>query len=310
MTEPDSNAAQPETSPTGSSTAHSEVSGLQRVWLRHPRDAFQSQVRIDEEWQSLGYLTRPDLARAVAEYDEFVTLLEDSGTDIDFLPASNDLCLDSIYVRDSSIVTDHGMIFCNMGKQERSGEPAAQRAVAEASSFSVLGAIEDDGCLEGGDFVWLRPDVAAVGRGYRTNSEGIRQLSALLAGVDSELFVVPLPHWKGPSDVFHLMSIISPIADDLALVYSPLMPVPFRERLLDLGFALVEVPDEEFETMGANVLATGPRRALMVDGNPITRGRLEKAGVDVTVYAGNEISMKGCGGPTCLTRPLLRSASS
>jgi N-dimethylarginine dimethylaminohydrolase len=169
----------------------------------------------------------------------------------------------------------------------------------------VLGSIEGTGCLEGGDVTWLTPGTLAVGRGYRTNDEGIRQLRELL-GTDVEVVVVPLPHWRGPSDVFHLMSVISPLADDVALVYSPLLPVVFRDLLLERGTTLVEVPDAEFESMGCNVLAVAPRLVVALDGNPETRRRMEAAGVEVHVYQGAEISSKGCGGPTCLTRPLER----
>ncbi len=288
------------------SKVQSESGPLQRVWLRHARDAFRSQEFVDEQWASLSYAARPDFARAVEEFDRFSAQLERAGATIEWLPTSSKTSIDSIYVRDASIVTRNGLILCNMGKETRSAEPQSHHDGAVAGNLAVLGAIDGVGRLEGGDFVWLRPEVAAVGLGYRTNREGIAQLRTLLAGLANELIVVPLPHWKGPGDVFHLMSIISPIDDDLAVVYSPLMPVPFRERLLDLGIELVEVPDEEFESMGANVLATGPRRVLMVDGNPITRSRLEAAGVEVAVYDGSEISQKGCGGPTCLTRPLTR----
>jgi N-dimethylarginine dimethylaminohydrolase len=148
-----------------------------------------------------------------------------------------------------------------------------------------------------------------VGRGYRTNDEGIEQLRALLADGVDELLVVPSPHWNGPTDVFHLMSVISPLADDLALVYSPLLPVPFRQGLLARGFELVEVPDDEFDSMGCNVLALAPRVALAVEGNPETRRRMEQAGVQVHTFEGEEISAKGCGGPTCLTRPLERATT-
>jgi N-dimethylarginine dimethylaminohydrolase len=154
--------------------------------------------------------------------------------------------------------------------------------------------------------VWLDRRTLAVGRGYRTNDVGIAQLRALLGDAIDELVVVHLPHWRGAGDVFHLMSIISPVDPDLAVVYSPLMPVAFRERLLDRGMTLVEVPDDEFESMGANVLALGSRRCVMLAGNPRTRARLEAAGVDVVEYEGMEISRKGGGGPTCLTRPLRR----
>jgi N-dimethylarginine dimethylaminohydrolase len=155
--------------------------------------------------------------------------------------------------------------------------------------------------------VWLDARTVAVGRGHRTNDEGIRQLRALLGEAIDELIIVPLPHWRGPADVFHLMSMLSPVDRDLAVVYSPLMPVQFRERLLDRGVELVEVPDREFDTMGTNVLALAPRISVMLAGNPRTRAALERAGATVFEYEGNEISLKGGGGPTCLTRPLARA---
>ena len=162
------------------------------------------------------------------------------------------------------------------------------------------------GLLEGGDVAWLDGRTIAVGRGYRTNDAGIAQLRALLGDRVDEFITVALPHWRGAGDVFHLMSIISPVDRDLAVVYSPLMPVPFRERLLAEGKTLIEVPDEEFARMGANILAIAPRRCVLLDGNPITRAKLEAAGAEVLTYEGSEISVKGGGGPTCLTRPLVR----
>jgi N-dimethylarginine dimethylaminohydrolase len=170
----------------------------------------------------------------------------------------------------------------------------------------VVGEITDSGCVEGGDVVWLDDHTIAVGHGYRTNDAGILQLRGILDDVIDELIVVPLPHWRGPGDVLHLMSLVSPVDRNLAVVYSPLLPVGFRQRLLSHGCELVEVPDEEFETMGTNVLALGPRDCLMLAGNPRTRDALERAGARVREYAGQEISVKGAGGPTCLTRPLAR----
>jgi N-dimethylarginine dimethylaminohydrolase len=193
-----------------------------------------------------------------------------------------------------------------MGKPAREGEPGAQEAAFQAIGYPIAGAIVAPGLLEGGDIVWLDQRTIVVGRGYRTNDAGIAQLRAILRDDIDQLIVVPLPHWQGRGDVFHLMSIISPIDLDLAVVYSPLLPVPFREFLIDRGISLVEVPDEEFGTMGANVLAMGRRRAVMLTGNPKTRQRLEAAGVEVIEYEGDNISTKGGGGPTCLTRPLRR----
>ena len=199
------------------------------------------------------------------------------------------------------------MIFCSMGKPAREPEPAAQeRALASLGGApGIAGRIEPPGRLEGGDVIWTGDRTIVVGRGYRTNAEGIRQLRRLL-GEAVDVVEVPLPHWRGAGDVMHLMSLISPVDDDLAVVYSPLLPVPFREWLQDRGYQLVEVPAEEFDTMGTNVLALAPRRCVMLTGNPRTRAALEAAGAEVVEYEGREISVKGAGGPTCLTRPLLR----
>ena len=195
-----------------------------------------------------------------------------------------------------------------MGKRTRQSEPAAQERAFRTfgKEFTVLGRIEPPGQLEGGDVVWLDARTLVIGRGYRTNGEGIRQLQRL---VDESVDVVEvaLPHWRGESDVMHLMSLISPVDRDLAVVYSRLLPVPFRQLLLDRGYRLVEVTDEEFDSMGCNVLALSPSRCVMLAGNPQTRAALEGAGVEVIEYVGNEISVKGAGGPTCLTRPIVRA---
>jgi len=287
-------------------TAESESGRLRRVMLKHARDAFRDPGVIAREWEPLNFSSPPDLSRAIAEYDAFAAVLRDHGADVELLPRADEVSMDSIYVRDASIVCDRGVVLCRMGKALRAGEPEAQAEWFQAAGLPVLGTVQPPGSIEGGDVVWLAPRTMAVGRGYRTNDEGIRQLRALLGDAIDELVVVPLPHWRGHGDVFHLMSIISPVDDDLAVVYSPLLSVPFRERLLDLGLSLVEVPDEEFDSMGANVLAIGPRQCVMVAGNPRTRARLERAGANVIEYEGAEISVKGGGGPTCLTRPLLR----
>ncbi len=295
---------------SGRTTAQSESGALSRVLLKRAEDAFGAPGAIEREWRGLNFTAPPDFSRAVAEYDEFVAAIAASGTQIDYLPPGVGVGLDSIYVRDATVASDAGMILCRMAKAQRAAEPAAQADALRAAGVPIAGSIQPPGQLEGGDAVWLVPRVLAVGRGYRTNADGIRQLRALLGGAIDELIEVPLPHWRGPADVFHLMSIVSPVAADLAVVYSPLLPVPFRERLLDLGYAFVEVPDEEFESMGTNVLAVAPRQCVMVAGNPQTRTRLERAGARIVEYAGREISLKGGGGPTCLTRPILRRVQS
>lgn len=286
-------------------TAQSDVGQIRRLVLKHVRDAFIDDGRIDRQWRQLNYYGRPDLGRAIAEYDRFAGLLKDLGADVTFLPKDEAVTMDSLYPRDAAIPSDKGVILCSMGKVDRRTEPAAMAALLRELGVPIAGAISGGGRLEGGDVIWLDQKTLAVGRGYRTNDEGIRQLRELL-GEDVELIVVPLPHWRGPADVFHLMSMISPVADGLAVVYSPLLPVPFRQFLLGRGIGLVEVPDEEFESMGCNVLAVAPRICLLRNGNPKTRQRLEAAGVEVHEFAGDEICGRGAGGPTCLTRPLTR----
>jgi N-dimethylarginine dimethylaminohydrolase len=285
--------------------ALNEFSRLGRVLAKHARDAFVDQPTIAADWQRLGYTAPPDIGRAVDEYERWLAILRDAGAAVDLLPRDAATTLDSIYARDAAVLSPRGVILCRMGKAARDGEPAAHERACAALGIEVAGHIAAPGRLEGGDVIWLDEHTLAVGQGYRTNGEGIRQLRALL-GPSVEVVAVPLPHWRGEGDVMHLMSLVSPVDRDLAVVYSRLLPVPFREWLLERGLRLVEVPDEEFDSMGGNVLALAPRRCLMLAGNPKTRAALERAGAAVTTYEGQEISVKGAGGPTCLTRPVTR----
>lgn len=284
----------------------SEVGKIKRLLLKSPAAAFISAESIHAQWQPLNYAGAPDFTQARQEYEAFVRLLAAHSPEILYLPQNAQTGLDSMYVRDAALITKQGVILCNMGKARRRGEPAAMGEFLSQAGVPILGAITGAGTLEGGDVVWLEERTLAVGRGYRTNDEGIRQLRMLLADSIDQLVVVPLPHWRGPNDVLHLMSLLSPLDHRLALVYSPLLPVPFRDWLLAQGFELLEVPDEEYDSMGCNVLAVAPRQCLMLAGNPRTKARLVAAGVEVWEYAGEEISRKGAGGPTCLTRPILR----
>ncbi len=285
----------------------SDVLPLRSVLLKHARDAFGDQPTLDASWEDLAYLARPDFAGAVAEYEAFHDLLERLGAEIHLAPPDPATGPDSVYVRDAAIICDRGAILCNMGKPARETEPGAAERSLRAIEIPIVGRITGSGRVEGGDVAWIDERNLAVGLGYRTNAEGIRQLRALLGSGADRVVPVPLPHWHGPGDVFHLMSMFSPVDRDLAVVYSPLLPVPFRQLLLKKGYELVEVPDEEFESMGCNVLSVGPRRCVALDGNPVTLRRLEAAGAEVHTYQGREISAKGGGGPTCLTRPLVRS---
>jgi N-dimethylarginine dimethylaminohydrolase len=281
-----------------------EYARLSRVLLRRAGVAFAGE-RIETQWRSLRFTAAPELDRAIEQYAEFEALIAATGAQLELLAEDDELTLDAIYVRDASVVTPRGIILCRMGKPLRAREPAAQRRVFEALGLPIVGTIESPGQLEGGDVVWFDEQTVAVGQGYRTNAAGIAQFRALV-GAAVDVIVVPLPHHHGPDDVFHLMSMLSPVDHDLAVVYSPLLPVPFREWLLDRGIHFIEVPTHEFDDMGANVLALGPRRCVMSNGAPTTRARLEAAGAEVWAYEGSEISAKGGGGPTCLTRPLVR----
>ena len=287
-------------------TCQSEYGALQSVFIKKATDAFVNQVVICQQWNELNFLGEPDFVSAQNEYQHFETILKTNGTQINYFEKDSSVTMDSIYCRDASIATDKGMILCTMGKMGRLNEPAAAAKIYKSLGVEILGEIKSPGTVEGGDVAWLDQNTLAVGRTYRTNEEGIRQLRDMLTPLGVAVMEVQLPHYKGPSDVFHLMSILSPVDKNLAVVYSPLMPIVFRKELLDRGYELVEVPEEEFDSMGCNVLALAPRICLMVAGNPKTKAALEKAGCKVIEYKGDEISVKGGGGPTCLTRPIFR----
>ena len=269
--------------------------------------AFRNQSYIDANWQELNYLGRPDFGKAQEEYAKFKEIFTARGIAVELLEPNETTGMDSVYVRDASITTDQGMLICDMGKEQRAGEPGAQLNYYLQHGQNVFGKFTGGATIEGGDVAWLSPNVLAVARGYRTNQLGIDQLRHMLNEQGVEVLVMDAPHYKGPSDVFHLMSVLSPIDKDLAVVYSPLMTVPFREQLLEMGYTFVEVPESEFESQGCNVLAIAPRVCMLIKGNPITKSRLEAEGVEVIEFDGDELCVKGCGGPTCLTRPLVRA---
>ena len=283
------------------------VDPIRRVLIKHPRDAYSDQVNVDHQYQQLNYSDVPDFKKSLIDYGTFAGLLESFGIEVHYLPEDESTSLDSIYTHDPCVVTNSGVILCLMGKKDRLSESVVMENYFQSINVPILGRIETPGTLEGGDVVWLDERTLAVGEGYRSNAEGIRQLKTLLGNLVDEVISVPLPHWTGSGDCLHLMSNVSPIDHDLYLVYSRLLPVPFRKYLLDRQIQFIEVPDEEYDSMGCNVLAMAPRKCIMIKGNPITKDRLEAEGVEVHTYDGSEISIKGSGGPTCLTRPFFRS---
>ncbi len=278
---------------------------LKKVALRRPQEAFQSDEKIDREWRDLNFHARPDFGNALTEFERVDHVLKATGAEIVYLPAGDGLTLDSLYTHDALVVTPRGLVRPRMGKAQRRHEAAINGAALEKLGFPIAGEISGEGKLEGGDLVWLDRHTLIAGVGYRTNAEGCRQLHAL-CGDDVDVKTFDMPHYKGRADVFHLMSVLSPLDHDLAVVYLPLMPVRLVELLEDRGIRFVHVPDAEFESMGCNVLALGPRQAMSVSGNPETVARMQQAGVKVEVIAGTDICRKGEGGPTCMTRPLVR----
>ena len=288
-------------------TSHAEYGNIRSVMLKKAGDAFVSQDNLKARWKELNFTSEPDLAGAMSEYQKFQDLITVQGKSrVTLLPKDDSVTPDSIYCRDASLATDRGIIICNMGKAARAPEPEAVKRASLMNGIPVLGTITAPATVEGGDCAWVDPRTLAVGLTYRTNAEGIVQLRSLLGPLGVSVWQVDLPHYRGPSDVFHLMSVFSPVGRNLAVVFSPLMPVSFRSGLLERGYKLIEVPDDEFGSMGCNVLSIGMTECVMVSGNPATRSRIEAAGCKVTEYEGREISLKGGGGPTCLTRPLQR----
>ncbi len=284
--------------------AFNEYDRISKILVKSGRTAFKSQTEIDENWERLNYSDRPGFYNACIEHEHFTNALKSHGIDVLFADEDDSVSLDSIYMRDSSLITPNGVILCNMGKGDRASEADAARTFYEAEDIRILGEIDAPGTIEGGDVVWFDEQTLAVADGYRTNQSGISQLRALLPGV--EIIPVPLPHWNGPGDVLHLMSFISPVDKDLAVIYPRMMPVPFMNWLRDREINFIEVPDAEYDSMACNVLTLAPRDVMMIEGNPITEGLLKDAGVKVQTYEGQHISVCGAGGPTCLTRPLER----
>jgi N-dimethylarginine dimethylaminohydrolase len=268
-----------------------------RILVRAP-------VREDvDSWQQLGWRARPDFEGLAHEHEAFRAALAASGAEV--IEARGEPGnLDSIYVFDPAVVTPDGrVILMHPGKEGRRAEPEALLPDLEAAGLTIAGELSEGEHAEGGDTVWLDDSTLLVGHTYRTNEAGIAALRRLLPSVDLHAF--HLPHYHGPDEVLHLRSLLNPISPGLAVAYLPLMPVPLVHLLHERGIQLVEVPDEEFETQGPNVLGLDDgRRALALAGNDETRRRLEQAGVEVLVYDGDEISRKGDGGPTCLTLPL------
>ena len=277
------------------------TAALRRVMVRQPAIALGP-----DDWSSYGYTHAIDQAKSERQHAAFREILTVSGAEVIAAGPDEAGHLDAIFAYDPTIMTDRGAVLLRMGKELRRDETAFHARTYGDLGIPILGEIFAPGMVEGGDTLWIDDRTLAVGRGYRTNAEGIRQLTTILAEIGVAVLAFDLPHWRGEAECMHLMSLISPVAGDLAVVYPALMAVSFVEMLRDRHWRFVEVPDEEFDSMACNVLALAPGKALMLTGNPITKARLEAGGVEVLTYDGSEISMNRQGGPTCLTRPILR----
>jgi N-dimethylarginine dimethylaminohydrolase len=283
--------------------ARSMTAPLREVLVHRPDAAFGT--AFDDP--ALGFRHAVDLATAQAEHDAYTDLLAALGVRVRRLVAQS-RNPDLVYTFDPVLMTDAGAILLRPGKTNRQSEPRIIRNWLKANETPIAGRIGPRATVEGGDVCWLRPDLVVIGRSLRTNEAGARELADLLIGLDPKLEVrtVDLPFWRGPEELVHLLSVISPVAPDLAVVYPPLLPVGLWDLLGRLRIRTIAVPDEEYETLGCNVLAVRPRVVVVADGNPRTRRALEDAGCQVHAYPATEIGLNGSGGPTCMALPLLR----
>jgi dimethylargininase len=278
----------------------SSTAPLREVLVKRPGPAFGAAY----EEPSAGFLRPVDLRRAQKQHDRLVETLDTLGVRVHVLDAERAGDPDLVYVFDPLLISDRGAIPLRPGKPGRVGEEAVLEAWTQAAGIPTVGRITAPGTIEAGDTAWLRDGLLCVGRTLRTNDHGVRQLAALVGG---DVRIFDLPYWRGPAELVHLMSVISPVADDLAVVFPPLLPAGLHELLLELGIRRVEVPEQEYPTLGCNVLAVRPGVVIVADGNPATRRGLEAAGCEVHAIPLGEVGENGSGGVTCLTRPIHRA---
>lgn len=282
--------------------SQSMIAPLRTVLMKRPDENFA--VADPVAWH---YTARPNLASAQAEHDTFAQLVHAGGAEVIYHNEVQTGRADAIFVFDPVLITDFGAVILSMGKDLRRGEEASMARKMTALDIPILATLQGDARAEGGDMLWIDHDTLAVGIGFRTNAEAVRQLQAALTPIGVTVLAYDLPYYTGPEACLHLLSLISMVDEKLAVVYPPLMPVQFWQELVRRSFQFIIAPEEEFLTQSTNVLALSPRKCIMLAGNPHTRQLLEQAGCEVKTYTGNEISLKAEGGPTCLTRPLWRN---
>jgi N-dimethylarginine dimethylaminohydrolase len=285
---------------------HSMVGPLDRILVCSPRSAGWNDPNRVSRWQELGFHHAPDFAAAQPQHDVLVRELSTSGAEVIALPSANDLSLDAAYAHDASLITDYGLIVMRPGKANRVIEGARHAAFAASIDLPVLGTITAPGTTEAGDILWLDSKTLLIGHGYRTNVVGIQQMRDLLAPHGVKVLSAPLPYGPGPSACLHLMSLISLLDEQTALVDLPWLAVETVELLNSCGYHFIEIDYSERDTLACNVLSLGNNRLLAIAENKKTNDRLCAAGFDVRTFPGSELCINGSGGPTCLTRPLLR----
>jgi N-dimethylarginine dimethylaminohydrolase len=279
----------------------SMIAPLRHVLVHTPGDEYNRQ-----QWQEYGLPGAPDIDRAQAQHAAFVALLDDHGVRVDYLRAGTSVQTTAVY--DPALVTEAGALILRSGRPERRAEAMPMARALLELEIPIIGWLRGQAEMDGGDTLWLDERTLLVASGYRSNQEGFRQLRAALDGVVDDFHQFELPHWKGPGEVLHLMSVVNLISERTALVYPRAMPHSLHRLLLDREYTLIACPDDEFDTQGCNVLTLEPSRVVICAGNPVTAGRLRDHGVDVVEYEGDEISVARISGPTCNTRPLLRGA--
>jgi N-dimethylarginine dimethylaminohydrolase len=285
---------------------HSMVGALERVMVCSPRTAGWNQPERAARWEALGFHHAPVFVTAQSQHEALCRELETAGAEVVEMSPAPNLSLDAVYTHDASLPTDYGLIVMRPGKPNRVIEGLHQGTFCETQNIPTLAAIAPPGTTEAGDIVWLDPKTLVIGHGYRTNAEGIRQMWDLLAPKGIAVLPAPLPYGPGPSACLHLMSLISLLDEHTAIVDLPWLAVETVELLNSRGFKFIEINPSERDTLACNVLALGNNRLLALEENHKTNVRLRQAGFDVRTFPGSEICINGSGGPTCLTRPLLR----
>tara|TARA_B100000745_G_C20143117_1_gene392034 strand:- start:809 stop:1693 length:885 start_codon:yes stop_codon:yes gene_type:complete len=285
---------------------NSNVSTLKTVILKNPQAAFKSQKTIDLQWQDLNFIDKPDFKKSITQYENFIDILNDNHVEILYISEDEKTSLDSIYTHDPIFMTPNGAVIGNMGKTQRKPETIMMKNYLNEIGIPILGEIINDATLEGGDIIWIDQRTVAAGLTYRTNNKGIDQLRKILSTISVEVICVDLPHWNGPVDVLHLMSLISPLKDDLFLIYKKLLPVGLLKLLKQLDIKTISIADEDYDSLGCNVLPLSTTKCLITSGNDKTFKIIEENGIEVIEFQASEICYKGSGGPTCLTRPIYR----